>query len=141
MRLLLFELRPPLLQEQGLAAALQARLRAVEARAGLATAFEGDDADQLRLETERELYRVAQEALNNVLKHAHASRATVRLDVWTDRAAREVVDDGVGFEPTLRGGGGDGLPGMRERAARLGGTLRIESAPGEGTRVRVEVPR
>jgi signal transduction histidine kinase len=141
MRLLLFELRPPPLQEQGLAAALQTRLRAVEARAGLATAFEGDDADRLRPETEQELYRVAQEALNNVLKHAHARRATVRLDVCADRAALEVVDDGVGFEPALRDVDGYGLPGMRERAERLGGTLRVESAPGAGTRVRVEVPR
>jgi signal transduction histidine kinase len=141
MRLLLFELRPPLLQERGLAAALRTRLRAVEARAGLATAFEGEDADRLRPETEQELYRVAQEALNNVLKHAHAGRATVRLDVGADRAALEVVDDGVGFEPALRGGDGYGLPGMRERAERLGGTLRVESAPGAGTRVRVEVPR
>jgi signal transduction histidine kinase len=141
MRLLLFELRPPLLQEQGLAAALQTRLRAVEARAGLATAFEGEDAGRLRPETEQELYRVAQEALNNVLKHAHASRATVRFDVGAGMASLEVVDDGVGFEPALRGGDGYGLPGMRERAERLGGTLRVESAPGAGTRVRVEVPR
>jgi signal transduction histidine kinase len=141
MRLLLFELRPPLLQELGLAAALQTRLRAVGARAGLATAFEGEDADRLRPGTEQELYRVAQEALNNVVKHAHASRATVRLAVCADRALLDVVDDGVGFEPALRGGDGYGLPGMRERAERLGGTLRVESAPGGGTRVRVEVPR
>jgi signal transduction histidine kinase len=141
MRLLLFELRPPLLQEQGLAAALHTRLRAVEARAGLTTEFAGDGAERLRPEVEQELYRVAQEALNNVLKHAHASRATVRLDVGAGRAALEVVDDGVGFEPALRGGDGYGLPGMRERAQRLGGTLRVESAPGAGTRVRVEVPR
>jgi signal transduction histidine kinase len=51
------------------------------------------------------------------------------------------VDDGVGFEPALRGGDGYGLPGMRERAERLGGTLTVESAAGAGTRVRVEVPR
>jgi signal transduction histidine kinase len=141
MRLLLFELRPPLLQEHGLAAALQTRLRAVEARAGLATAFEGGDVDRLRPEVEQELYRVAQEALNNVLKHAHASRATVRLGIRADRAVLEVLDDGVGFEPGLRGGDGYGLPGMRERTERLGGTLAVESAPGTGTRVRVEVPR
>jgi signal transduction histidine kinase len=90
---------------------------------------------------EQELYRVAQEALNNVLKHAHASRATVRLETCADRAVLEVTDDGVGFEAGLRGGDGYGLPGMRERAERLGGTLTVESAPGAGTRVRVEVPR
>jgi signal transduction histidine kinase len=141
MRLLLFELRPPLLQERGLAAALQTRLRAVEARAGLVTEFEGEDVRRLRPEVEQELYRIAQEALNNVLKHAHASRVTVRLDAADGHAALEIADDGVGFDPSLRGGDGFGLPGMRERVERLGGTLRVESAPGAGTRVRVEVPR
>jgi signal transduction histidine kinase len=141
MRLLLFDLRPPLLQEQGLGAALQTRLRAVEARAGLTTTFEGEENARLRPEVEQELYRVAQEALNNVLKHAHASKVTVRLDAFDGRAALEVVDDGVGFEPGLRGGDGYGLPGMRERVERLGGSLRIESGPGAGTRVRADVPR
>ena len=84
---------------------------------------------------------MAQEALNNVLKHAHARHVAVRLDVSPERAVLEVADDGVGFEPSLRNGGGFGLPGMRERAERLGGTLQVESAPGQGTRVRVEVPR
>jgi signal transduction histidine kinase len=139
MRLLLFELRPAPLEDHGLAGALRMRLRAVEARSGLAAEFEGDEALRLRPETERELYRVAQEALNNVLKHAHASRVTVRLDAVDGHAALEVADDGVGFEPALRGGGGFGLPGMR--VERLGGRLRVESAPGAGTRVRAEIPR
>jgi signal transduction histidine kinase len=141
MRLLLFELRPPLLEEHGLVGALQTRLRAVESRAGLSAEIEGEDDLRLRPETERELYRVAQEALNNVLKHAHAGHVTVRLDTRDGRAALEVADDGVGFEPALRGGDGFGLPGMRERVERLGGSLRVESAPGAGTRVRAEVPR
>jgi len=141
MRLLLFELRPAPLDDHGLAGALQMRLRAVEARSGLAAEFEGDEALRLRPEAERELYRVAQEALNNVLKHAHASRVIVRLDTVDGHATLEVADDGVGFEPALRGRGGFGLPGMRERVERLGGTLAVESAPGAGTRVRAEVPR
>lgn len=141
MRLLLFELRPPLLEEQGLAEALRARLRAVEARAGLVTDFDYDGDERLPPETEQELYRIAQEALNNVLKHAHARRVGVRLAVSSDRAALEVADDGVGFEPTTSVAGGFGLPGMRERARRLGGTLDVESAVGEGTCVRVEMPR
>jgi signal transduction histidine kinase len=140
-RLLLFELRPPLLEQGGLAEALQARLRAVEARAGLVTELHGDGGERLAPETEQELYRLAQEALNNVLKHAHARRVSVRLDVAADRASLEIADDGVGFEPGLRGGDGFGLPGMRERAERLGGTLKVESAPGAGTRIRAEVPR
>jgi signal transduction histidine kinase len=141
MRLLLFELRPPLLEEHGLYGALQSRLGAVESRAGLVTELQGEGAERLPPETEQELYRLAQEALNNVLKHAHASRVAVRLDVSTDRAVLEVADDGVGFEPYLRGGDGFGLPGMRERVERLGGTLQVESEPGAGTRVRVEVRR
>lgn len=141
MRLLLFELRPPLLEERGLIGALESRLRAVEARAGLVTELHGERSERLEPEVEQELYRLAQEALNNVLKHAHARHVVVRLDVEDDRTILEVADDGVGFEPSLRGGDGFGLPGMRERAERLGGTLAIESSPGAGATVRVEVPR
>jgi signal transduction histidine kinase len=140
-RLLLFELRPPLLEEQGLTAALRARLQAVEARAGLEVAFECRGQERLAPDKEQELFRLAQEALNNVLKHAHARHVRVCLELAADRGVLEVADDGVGFEPSLRGGDGFGLPGMRERAERLGGTLSVESSPGAGTRVRVQVPR
>jgi signal transduction histidine kinase len=141
MRLLLFELRPPLLQEQGLAAALRARLQAVEARSGLVTDFVNDEQDRLAPDIEQELYRVAQEALNNVLKHAHAAHVRLRLSGKDGRATLEVADDGLGFEPSLRGSDGFGLRGMRERVERLGGTLQITSSPGNGTQVQVEVPR
>jgi signal transduction histidine kinase len=141
MRLLLFELRPPLLAEHGLIGALRSRLSAVEARAGLLTELHGDGEARLDAQTEQELFRLAQEALNNVLKHAHAHRVTVRLDVTDVNATLEVADDGLGFEPALKGGTGFGLPGMRERAERVGGALEIESEPGGGTTVRVTVPR
>jgi signal transduction histidine kinase len=141
MRLLLFELRPPLLEEHGLAAALRTRLQAVEARSGLATDFVAEGEERLHPDAEQELYRVAQEALNNVLKHAHAARVSVRLAVVDGRATLDVADDGVGFEPSLLGASGLGLRGMRERADRLGGTFRIDSSPGRGTRVHVEVSR
>jgi len=141
MRLLLFELRPPLLQEQGLAAALRARLQAVETRAGLVTEFDCQDKERLPPAYEQELYRVAQEALNNVLKHAHAGRVCVRLAVANGHATPAVAADGVVFEPSLLGAHGFGLQGMRERAARLGGALNIEGSPGVGTRIQVEVPR
>jgi signal transduction histidine kinase len=141
MRLLLFDLRPPLLQEHGLAAALHARLQAVEARAGLVTDFDCQGEERLAPEKEQELYRLAQEALNNVLKHAHAGRTSVRLAVTNDHATLEVADDGVGFEPALQGTHGFGLRGMRERVERLAGTLRIESSPGAGTCIHVVVPR
>ena len=141
MRLLLFELRPPVLQEFGLAAALRARLQAVEARAGLVTEFDCQDEERLPPDREQELYRLVQEALNNVLKHAHAGRVRVRLGVANGIATLEVADDGIGFEPALQSAVGFGLRGMRERAERLGGSLRIESSSGAGTCLRVDVPR
>ena len=141
MRLLLYELRPPLLEEHGLAAALRARLQNVETRAGLEVAFDCQGDERLPVDQEQELFRLAQEALNNVLKHAHARRVQVCLELAADRVVLEVADDGAGFDPALGRGGGFGLPGMRERAERVGGSLRIDSSPGTGTRVRVEVPR
>jgi len=141
MRLLLYELRPPLLEQQGLAAALQARLQAVEARAGLEVKFACHGEERLPASTEQELYRIAQEALNNVVKHAHARHVAVQLDVAADRVTLDVADDGIGFEPGLRGGEGFGLPGMRERVERLRGALHVKSEPGAGTCIRVEVPR
>jgi signal transduction histidine kinase len=140
MRLLLFELRPPVLQEHGLAAALRARLQAVETRAGLVAEFDCQAEERLPPAKEQELYRVAQEALNNVLKHAHAGRVRVHLAVANGRATLEIADDGVGFEPSMQGAGGLGLRGMRERVERLAGTLRVDSSPGKGTCVHVEVP-
>jgi signal transduction histidine kinase len=141
MRLLLFELRPPLLQERGLAAALRARLQGVETRAGLVARFDCQSEERLSPEKEQELYRVAQEALNNVLKHAHAGHVDVNLAVANGDATLEVIDDGVGFESSYSGGYGLGVRGMHERVERLGGTLRIDTSPGEGTHVHVEVPR
>jgi signal transduction histidine kinase len=148
MRLLLFELRPPQLDEGGLGAALRARLQAVEARAGLAIEVRLDDALCLPASVEQELYRIGVEALNNVLKHAQASRVAVTLAARGGRVRLEVRDDGAGFDPRKQNAaGGLGLAGMRERAARLGATLRVHSAPGAGTRVVVvarggsEVPR
>jgi signal transduction histidine kinase len=142
MRLLIFELRPPVLEEEGLAAALQARLQAVEGRVGVATtlAVEGDEA--LPPAVEAEFERITQEALNNALKHAQARRIAVDLRQDDRNVTLEIADDGVGFDPdAARTHGGLGLRGMAERAARLGGRLVVESRPGEGTRVRVEVPR
>lgn len=88
-------------------------------------------------------YRVAQEALTNAARHANASEVQVDLRVEDDRILLEVRDNGRGFVPGTRpeGPGGRGLVGMRERVELLGGTLRIDSAPGEGTAVRVDLPR
>lgn len=141
MRLLIFELRLPMLKSEGLAAALQARLEAVEARVGLETTFwlEGDGG-RLCPESEEGLYRIAQEALNNALRHAHASSVSVLLHHNSQVVILEIVDDGIGFDPTTaREQGGFGLRGMEERAAKLGGTLLVQSKPEQGARIRAEV--
>ena len=142
MRLLIFELHPPRLEEEGLAAALQGRLASVETRTGLQTELHVEEERRLPLSVEEELYWIAQEALNNVVKHAQAQKVTVRL-LFDDETARlEVRDDGKGFEPaTARQSGGMGLRGMEERAQRINGKLEIESALGQGTTLRATVER
>ena len=121
-------------------AALQARLEAVEERAGLETEFKVEGEGHLPLEIEEELYRIAQEALNNALKHAQARRITVSLRQDQRTVTLEIADDGIGFDPsTALEYGGLGLDGMEERAAQLGARLTVQSRPGEGTRVTVEV--
>ena len=92
--------------------------------------------------TEEGLYRVALEALNNALKHANADRVDVRLALENGLVLLEIADDGIGFDLELaREGGGFGLRGMEERVMHLGGKFVVESRPGEGTRIRVEVER
>jgi len=138
MRMLVFELHPPRLEQEGLAAALQARLASVETRAGLQTEMRVKGERRLSLAVEEELYWIAQEALNNVVKHAQARNVTVHLQFGEKNVILEVRDDGVGFEPAKSGqSGGIGLRSMEERAQRIRGRLEIESAPGQGTTVRV----
>jgi signal transduction histidine kinase len=142
MRLLIFQLHPPVLEAEGLVAALQARLAAVEGRAGLQTEFRVEGERRLPIAIEEELYWIAQEALNNVRKHAAARRVTVHLHFTAATISLEVSDDGVGFDPQAvraEGRGGGGLRSIAERAARVGGRLTHESQPGAGTRLRVEV--
>jgi signal transduction histidine kinase len=89
---------------------------------------------------EEALYHIAQEALNNALKHAAATSVTVHVRGEGDRVELEVVDNGTGFDlNTERDRGGMGLVSMRERAEKLGGSLTVLSTPGEGTRVKVGV--
>jgi len=140
MRLLIFELRLPALRSEGLAAALQARLDSVESRVGLDTMFRVEGDSKLTPDVEEGLYRIAQEALNNTLKHAHASSVSVVLHHNDRIVSMSIEDDGIGFDPSeARVQSGFGLKGMEERVARLGGKLAVRSSPGEGTRIEVEV--
>jgi NarL family two-component system response regulator LiaR len=139
MRQLIFELRPPVLEKEGLVAALRARLEAVEARAGFQTELRVTGEKRLPPALEEELFRIVQETLNNVVKHARATRVTLNLHLGEQVVSLEVGDDGVGFDPiAARQRGGLGLEGIEERLQGIGGKLQVESAPGRGTRVRVE---
>ena len=141
MRLLIFELHPPALAKSGLAGALQIRLDAVEGRGGMQTELQIEGVEHLSPPIQAELYHVALEALNNVLKHAKARHVRVHIQFLDTATCLEVGDDGVGFEPSVvQGGGGLGLEGMKERAQRIGAKLQIESVPGQGTKVVVEAP-
>jgi PAS domain S-box-containing protein len=140
MRLLVHELRPPVLERDGLVGALQKRLDAVEGRSGVETRLRVEGTLEMAASVEEELYRIAQEALNNALKHAAATLVTIHMHSDDQSVELEVADDGLGFDPeAVSDRGGVGLISMRERAERLNGSLTIFSAPGEGTRVRISV--
>jgi len=144
MRLLIFELRPPALEKSGLAAALQARLEAVEGRGGMQIEFQVEGAsleERVPFGVQEELYQIAREALNNVLKHAQARHVGIHLQFQDSCTNLLVFDDGIGFDPSqAREGGRLGLSGMQERADKIGATLQIESTPGQGARVTVTAP-
>lgn len=141
MRLLIFELRPPLLEQVGLVAAVQARLNAVEGRAHLQTKLIADELNDLPSTIEQALYWIALEALNNVVKHAQARHVTVQLQQVSNQVMLEIADDGVGFAVAgVNEQGGVGLHSIAERVAQLGGQLTLESAPSTGTRLCVEIP-
>jgi PAS domain S-box-containing protein len=140
MRLLIYELRPPALETEGLAGALQQRLDAVESRAGVDARLLVQGEVDLTAPQEEALYRIALEALNNALKHAEANTVTVWIFHDGKRKGLEVTDDGRGFDPeTVADLGGLGLVMMRERAEQVGADVTIRSTPGEGTRVEVSI--
>jgi signal transduction histidine kinase len=143
MRLLIFELRPPALAKIGLAAALQARLDSVEVRGGMQTELHVDgiqNPQHLSRAAEEELYHIAQEALNNILKHADAQHVWVNLGFSERETFLSIRDDGIGFVPTAAGNGGLGLASFKERAEKIEASLKIESKRGAGTEIIVVVP-
>ena len=139
------DLRPTQLERVGLTATLTSMLQGVEESTDLRIEAHVDAVDGLLTsDGEIGLYRIAQEAINNILKHAEATKAELQLQKDGDRLRLVVHDDGKGFDPAAgvqsASGGGLGLRGMRERAHMLGGTLRIESAPEEGTTLWLDFP-
>lgn len=139
------DLRPRMLEDLGLAPALEALAAQFQQRTGIAAHVDADPrASETALTstaTTTCLYRVAQESLNNVVKHAQANAVELQLELADHRLLLRVTDDGTGFDADLRRKPESfGLLGMHERVRALGGTLRVDSRPGEGTAVEVELP-
>jgi PAS domain S-box-containing protein len=144
MRTLLLELRPAALEEAALGDLLRQLAESITGRARVSVELEVEGKCELEAEVKVALYRIAQEALNNVAKHAGATRAMVSLHCTSssgrgieDRVELCVCDDGTGFDLSSIGPNSLGLGIMRERAEAIGAALRIESAPGEGTQIEV----
>jgi signal transduction histidine kinase len=139
-RALAVELRPSALDDFGLAPALERLAETFQARSGLETVVQANIDGRLAPEIETVLYRVVQEALTNVLKHASAEHVSIVLRSRAGSVAATIDDDGRGFVAEDARDDALGLLGMRERLALVGGTLEVESSPGSGTTVAAEVP-
>jgi signal transduction histidine kinase len=139
------ELRPPMLDDYGLAAALDWHARNFSRRTGIAVAVRGREAAvRPALQVEIALFRIAQEALNNVAKHARAHRVEIGLDHANCECVMSVQDDGIGFDGVEDASGkpkpGLGMVTMRERAQAVGGRFEVQALPGRGTQLTVRVP-
>jgi PAS domain S-box-containing protein len=137
------DLRPPLLDEYGLAAALGWHAEAFSRRTGIQVSVAdgaGEGAKSLRIEGALALFRIAQEALNNALKHARAKNVRIEISKAENQLALAVRDDGAGFDTSKARAGRWGMTTMRERAEAAGGSLKVESAAGQGTCVQAIIP-
>lgn len=144
LRRLSHELRPTVLDDLGLMPALEFLAEGISKRVGLPVSVEGPRRGRFPFSTETAVYRAVQEALNNVAKHARATRVQVRVGRQSGMIHCSVKDDGVGFEVSAemkrKGDRGLGLIGIRERLDALGGKLEIFSQPGKGTEMLITVP-
>lgn len=143
-RTIISNLRPMALDDLGLVPALRRFLEGIQTGSGgpQIDFHYNDERTRLQPEQEAALFRVAQEAVQNALRHARAQQIIVRLEFSSNRVSLLVADDGVGFdrEKSCRSGGRYGLMHMRERVEWLHGTFQVESRPGQGTRIRVQIP-
>lgn len=142
MRVLIFQLRPMTLQEEGLISALKKHLSALHSRQGPLVELQVTGLPRrLAAPIEDAAFGIIQESLNNVVKHASAVRTYVQLHFGHDALAIATVDNGVGFDPAApRMAPTLGMSSMRERAEGIGGRLQVEAAPGQGTRITAELP-
>jgi signal transduction histidine kinase len=135
MRLFLYELSPSNLKKDGLIAVLNQRLDAVEGRADIKRKIISDENIYLTYEQQVAFFFIAQEALNNTLRHAHAKSVQICLKQTKNYIIMEMEDDGLGFDTANYKKGGIGLRSMRERTDQIGATLKMNSEPGKGTKI------
>lgn len=140
MRLFLYEMQPVDLKD-GLVSTLHHRLAAVEGRADIKARLLADENIQLTKDKEIALYYIAQEALNNILRHAHAKTVSITLKQTRQNVILTIMDDGRGFDFKKIDQGGLGLPNMKERAMQVNGKYKMTSTPGAGTKITVTVGR
>lgn len=140
MRALIFELRPESLRTEGLVATLGKLVNALGARHQLAVTLDAVDEPDVAVEVKESLYRIAQEAMNNIAKHARAAHIEVKLSNKEGNLLLRISDDGTGFDTSQHFPGHLGLHTMRERAEKAGGTITLDSAPNAGTTIEVKIP-
>ncbi len=140
MRALIYTLRPELLEIEGLVTALNKQIEAVRARHGIAAEFITSEEPEPAMDVKQALHRIAQEALHNTVKHAHARHVVLNMGEDGGSLVLEIADDGVGFDPEQSFPGHLGLRSMRERAVGDGGSLEVLSSHTQGTRIVVRVP-
>lgn len=140
MRALIFELRPESLENEGLVAALTRQIEMLDRRHGIQATSAFPDEPAISLEAKEALYRIAREAIQNIIKHADAHTVTLCLKATEGEVTLEIQNDGQSFDPLQAPPGHLGLQSMRERAEQLNGTLEIQSNQQEGTLVRVVIP-
>jgi signal transduction histidine kinase len=141
MRALIFELRPGNIEQDGLLPALKTHTAALQGRIGLPIVVTSNLAERLPIGIEEVLYRISQEALHNIVKHAAARQVTLSIEDAGGSGLRlRIVDDGKGFDAASVPDGHLGLAGMRARAEKMGATLTVSSQPGSGTTIEVSLP-
>ena len=140
MRALIFELRPESLRLEGLTAAIRKQTESLRVRHGIAVVGDLGEEPDVPLDVKEALYRVSQEALHNVVKHARASQVQIGLVLAENSLTLSIEDDGIGFDVEGEFPGHLGLQSMRERVQELGGEFRLDSRPGGGARIEARVP-
>jgi signal transduction histidine kinase len=141
MRAVIFDLRPDSVEREGLVCALGWQADLLRIRHQLRVDTEFPEEPDLPLPVKEAFYRITREAVNNIVKHAGATRVTLRLEQRPDATSLEIADDGEGFLPSNGFPGHLGLLSMQERAAAIGAVLEVESRPGSGTLVRLRIPQ